>query len=356
MSPLFHDGLAEAGSWTLALAILAVWTAAGWFLVRILFGRINRWLARAPFQFENMLLKSLPAPLTVLVVLTGFMAAFHFSRFLEKDVDDIMRFLKAGLVLAGFFLADRVLQGLLKDVETRQETFKNSHFLFSALIHMGVWTLGGLMVLEGFGISITPLVASLGVGSLAVALALQNTLANLFSGIYLLIDKPIQVGQFVRLGSGEEGYVEMIGWRSTRVRLLANNTVVIPNSKLAENQILNYYLPETQCAVLVEVGVDYGSDLSRVEKVTVEVAGKVQRTVQGAVKDFEPFIRYHTFADSSVNFSVILRAHEFVDNYLIKHEFIKLLHERYRAEGITIPFPQRTVEIKGNPPPGGGPA
>jgi len=103
---------------------------------------------------------------------------------------------------------------------------------------------------------------------------------------------------------------------------------------------------ESARAVLVEVGVDYGSDLARVEEITVETARGVQKTVEGAVAEFEPFIRYHTFADSSINFTVILRAREFVANYLIKHEFIKRLHGAYRKEGITIPFPQRTLGLR----------
>jgi small-conductance mechanosensitive channel len=95
----------------------------------------------------------------------------------------------------------------------------------------------------------------------------------------------------------------------------------------------------------VQVGVHYGSDLRHVERVTAETAADVMKTVPGGVPAFEPFIRYHTFGDSSVNFTVIMRGKEFVDQHLIKHEFIKKLHERYRREGIIIPFPIRTLDI-----------
>ena len=93
----------------------------------------------------------------------------------------------------------------------------------------------------------------------------------------------------------------------------------------------------------MNVGVDYDSDLEHVERVTCDVARDVMRTVPGAVAQFEPFIRYHTFGESSIDFTVILRASEFVDQYLVKHEFVKRLHQRYRQEGITIPFPIRTL-------------
>ncbi|MBI4463357.1 MAG: mechanosensitive ion channel family protein, partial [Acidobacteria bacterium] len=98
-------------------------------------------------------------------------------------------------------------------------------------------------------------------------------------------------------------------------------------------------------AVLVNVGVSYDSDLAQVERVTVEVAREIQETVPGAVPGFEPFIRYHTFDSSSINFTVIMRASEFVNNYLMKHEFIKRLHRRYKNEGIVIPFPIRTLDV-----------
>ena len=96
-------------------------------------------------------------------------------------------------------------------------------------------------------------------------------------------------------------------------------------------------------AVLVQVGVHYDSDLEKVEKVTIEVAKEVMREVKGGVPEFEPFIRYHTFGDFSINFTVILRAKEYTDQYLVKHEFIKRLHKRYKEEGIVIPYPIRAI-------------
>jgi small-conductance mechanosensitive channel len=117
----------------------------------------------------------------------------------------------------------------------------------------------------------------------------------------------------------------------------------VPNEKLAKAIVTNYYFPDKEMAVLVNLGVHYNSDLKKVEKITCEVAKEVMKTVTGGVPGFEPFIRYHTFADFSINFTVILRAKEFVDQYLIKHEFVKRLHERYAKEGIVIPYPIRAI-------------
>jgi len=131
--------------------------------------------------------------------------------------------------------------------------------------------------------------------------------------------------------------------------MLPNNTTIIPNSRVVNSQIINFYRPQREMAALVQVGVSYDSDLDHVERVTVEVAQGVLQDTPGGVKEFEPFIRYHTFADFSINFTVILWVKEYVDKYLVTHEFVKRLHKRYKQEGIEIPFPIRTLEFKGKP-------
>ena len=207
--------------------------------------------------------------------------------------------------------------------------------------------LGFLVILNGLGLSITPMLTALGVGGLAVALALREPLANFFAGLFITLAGQVRVGDYVKLDSGHEGYVVDFSWRSTRLRMLANNLVLVPNSKLAQAIVVNHHLPSQDLAVLVEVGVDYSSDLRHVERVVTDVGRSVMLEVTGGVTEFEPFVRYHTFADSSINFTVILRAREFVDQYLIKHEFIRRLHARFDQEGIVIPFPIRTIVQRG---------
>lgn len=251
----------------------------------------------------------------------------------------------SGLLLAIFLLTKCVLV-ILRNLEVRYEAvgnIKGPIEIFTKIVFIAV---GGMLILDNLGISLTPILTTLGVGSLGVAIALQDTLGNFFAGLYIKADRPIEVGHFIRLESGEEGYVSHIGWRSTRVRMLPNNMVVVPNSKLVQSVITNYYLPERELAVQVQVGVHYNSDLEEVERVTIEVAKEVLETVLGGVRSFEPHIRYHTFGESSVNFTVGLRADEFAGGFLLKHEFIKRLQARYKKEGITIPFPVRTIHFE----------
>jgi small-conductance mechanosensitive channel len=211
------------------------------------------------------------------------------------------------------------------------------------VVRIGVFSIGALLALSNLGISITPLLTALGIGSLAVALALQPTLSNLFAGVHLTLARPIAVGDFIELENGRSGTVDDIGWRATRIRELPNNIIVVPNARVADMVVTNYALPEPEQAALVQVGVSYASDLGMVEEVTVEVAREVLRDVSGGVPEFEPFIRYNRFGESSIDFTVILRVRQFTDRYLVVHEFIKRLKSRYDEAGIEIPFPQRVL-------------
>jgi small-conductance mechanosensitive channel len=201
-----------------------------------------------------------------------------------------------------------------------------------------IFSIGFLIILNTF-VPVGPILATLGVGGLAVALALQDTLSNIFSGFYIVISKQLRIGDYVRLDTGEEGYITDITWRSTQIKSLPNNVILIPNEKLTKAICTNYNMPDKQISVAVQVGVHYDSDLEKVERVSIEVAREVMKEVQGGVPTFEPAVRFHTFNNSSIDFSVGMRGIEFTDQYLIKHEFIKRLIKRYNQEGIRMPYP-----------------
>ncbi len=221
--------------------------------------------------------------------------------------------------------------------------------LFGNIIKLGVYILGILVILQSLGISITPVLTALGVGGLAVALALQETLSNLFAGLQIIAARQIKPGDYVHLETGEEGYVTDVTWRNTTIRAIPNNMVIVPNAKLASTILTNYHQPAKELFVYLSVGVHYDSDLEHVERVTLEVAKDVQATVKGARRDHEPWIRYNEFGDSGIIFRVILSAEEFYDSYEITHQFVKRLKRRYNEEGITIPFNMVTLDIPDNP-------
>lgn len=335
----------EISAWIYAPAVYFLWVSILLILKKVFFKRIKKIADKTKTRLDDVFLDALNLPLTLLIFVSGIWILEKISP--QIGDAELARYffiaLKATAIVAVIIFLDRLLRGLIQTYSYKVDVLKTSRGVAQGIVRAIVIALGLLILLDSFGVSITPLVASLGIGSLAVALALQPTLENFFSGVQIIIDKPIQVGQFIKLESGEEGYVQKIGWRSSWVRVLPNNTVVIPNKVLVSSRVLNYYYPEQEMAVRVQVGVHYDSDLDHVEKVTIEVGEEIMKTVNGGVPEFKPFIRYHTFNDSSIDFTVILRCKEFVDNYLVKHEFIKRLHKRYAAEGIVIPFPIRAI-------------
>src|SRR5262249_24620722 len=171
--------------------------------------------------------------------------------------------LTGALILALIVFADRICRHLVGRLATKSAALHGAHGRAQGAVRGVIIGLGVLVFLDSIGISITPLVASLGIGSLAVALALQDTLANLFAGIYMIAEKPVEQGHFIKLESGEQGYVTRVGWRSTHIRMLSDTMVVVPNSKLAGSVITNFSLPGEQIVVTVDAGVDYSSDLGQ---------------------------------------------------------------------------------------------
>ena len=217
--------------------------------------------------------------------------------------------------------------------------------LLTNIVNIAVYAIGAMIILQSYGISVTPIITALGVGGMAVALGMQETLANIFAGLHLILSKQLRLGDYIRLSSGEEGCVTDITWRFTTVQAVTHNVIIIPNQKIASAILTNYSMPHQEISVAIPVGVSYDSDLDHVERVTLEVAREIMQKIEHTVAT-EPVVRFHTLADSSINFNVTLRSSQFTNQYPPKHEFIKALIRRYREEGIEIPFPVRTLMHK----------
>lgn len=331
--------------WIYGPLVFLCWILLLNFLKRLLFSKLERLAQKTPTRFDDLIIEIARLPVAILILGSGIYMLQLILPFERKLQEAAIILIQGSVVVSVILFLDRLIKEFAGIYSARSEFAFVSKGILQGLVRGTVIGLGLLVFLDMIGISITPILASLGIGSLAVALAAQDTLTNFFAGIYITIDQPVRAGDFIKLESGEEGYVSEVGWRSTRIRMLPDNVLIIPNQKLISSLITNYYLPTQEGAVLVQVGVHYDSDLKKVEEVTTEVARQIMKTVPGAVSSFEPFIRYHTFDSSSINFTVILRAREFVDQYLIKHEFVKALHERYKKEGIVIPYPLRTIDI-----------
>lgn len=327
--------------WLCAAMVLAVWLVVSFGVKAVVFGRLRRLATKTATRVDDLLISSLNLPLNVLIFVTAILAVAHFTPLgAESGVEPyVAKALLIGGVLAAVLFFDRLFRSIIALYGDRVPLFQVAGGLLQSLSRGIVVVLGLLVLAESLGVSITPLLASLGIGSLAVALALQPTLENFFSGVQIVMDRQVQQGHFIRLETGEEGYVEKVGWRSTWLRTLTNNMVVVPNKVLVTSRVLNYDYPSKECTILIPVGVHYGSSLEHVEKIAMEVAQEIVNTVPGVFKEFAPAVRFHTFGNSSVDLNVVIRVEDMPSSYRVKSETIKALHARFAKERITIPFP-----------------
>ncbi|HMU10038.1 MAG TPA: mechanosensitive ion channel family protein [Ferruginibacter sp.] len=249
-------------------------------------------------------------------------------------------------ILSATLILARVISGMLRIKATGTDTVIPSSSIIGNIVRGIIYIIGLLIILQSQGISITPILTALGVGGLAVALALQPTLSNLFAGLQIIASGKINHGDFVKLSTGEDGYIDDITWRSTTIRGEADHTVIVPNSKLADMIVTNYYLPDRELAFSVEVAISMDNDLEFVEKITKEIIGEIQKQAEGAVRNFEPVVRYFSVGDNRINLRAILRVVEYSYKFPVRHEFIKKLQRRFQQEGIKMALPAQAVYLK----------
>lgn len=352
--------------WVIPIGIVALITALGWVAEWLVIRWVNRIAGRGDVGREIAITKTLRGHLTFWGFLIGLGLIYGtISPDLPASLPLSLRnwyhdwyhdwYQKA--LIALFIISLTLMLARLAVALIRISTANTSRPVVT-LVSNVAWfitlLIGFMLVLSQLQINITPWLTALGVAGLAVSLALQATLTDFISGMLLLGSRQIEIGAYVKLSSGEEGYITDITWRTTTIRQLGNNQIIIPNSKMTQLSVTNFHTPQPNSSVSIDVGVSYSSDLERVERVTIEVGEEVMREVKGGVPDFTPLVRFNTLGDYSIRFTVVLQSAEFTDQYLIKHEFIKRLYARYRQEGISIPFPIQTVRLSEAPAPARG--
>lgn len=306
----------------------------------------RRWAARTGTTMDDIVVMSLRTPSLFWCLALAIYFGVAFSDIPGRYTEHLTTTIYVILILSVTLAAANLSGKLIRDYLATTDLPLPSTGLAYGVMKGGILLTGGLVILGVLGVSIAPLLTALGVGGLAVALALQDTLANLFAGVHILLEKSIRIGDFVKLENGQEGYVDDITWRTTRIRMLPNNMVVIPNSKLSQSVVTNYYLPEKRMSLLIQVGVSYAADPDQVELILIEEALAAVPHVPGLLSDPAPFVRFIPgFGDSSLGFTLICQVAEFVDQYHAQHIIRKRILLRFRAEGIEIPFPQRTVHL-----------
>src|SRR5438067_4552105 len=289
--------------WT-AVALVMVSVAALLFR-HALFVAVRRWSGHRTTE-DSLFLRAIRVPSMLWCIVLGLFVAIEMAELPPRLAAPIHAVLEAAIILSVTLTVAGVLGSLVAAAGERRALAVGVTGLVRTSVRLTVLSVGGLVLLSSLGIAITPILTALGVGGLAVALALQDTLSNLFAGLHLLADKPIRVGDYVRLSAESvEGHVVDVGWRSTRIRMLQNNVVVVPNKRVAESVITNFDLDEARMAVSIRVGVGYDVDPDHVERVLVEEATRAVGQVPGLLADPPPAARLIPgFGDYSLDFTL----------------------------------------------------
>jgi small-conductance mechanosensitive channel len=330
--------------WVQLIVFGLVGVLLGLVVERVVVVRVHRLALRTSFRWDDLLVKSLRGLPTVWLGAAGLYLALAIGTvdpLVLRSVQGLLTIALFGSVTIG---AMRLAGGAVEMLSTQTPGAIQSPTLVVNVARLAIGALGLFIILQNLGIQITPLLTALGIGGLAVALALQDTLGNLFSGVHIILAGQVRTKDFVRLSTGDEGWVTDVRARNTTIETFPDgNLLAVPNTVLASSIVKNFTFPRAHLWVSVDVGVSYSSDLEHVEAVTLEVAREVLADIEGGVSEEDPIMLYRAFGASSIDFQVRLMVRDFRSQGPVRHAFIKRLHRRYGVEGIQIPFPIRTV-------------
>jgi small-conductance mechanosensitive channel len=332
------------------LAFLGFAFAAKFLLARVL----GIFTHRTKTSLDDRIVQSLKAPLFWALVVVGVWVATLYGIETTEHDSTIHKVFGIACIGIGAVAAASVVNAIAAwygaEVATRTETNIDDKVLpiFRKVSNLIIYAIAFMIILDRLDVNISPFIASLGIGGLAIALALQSTLTNLLAGTYVTADGVIKKGHYIMLENGPEGFVEEISWRSTKLRHWQGNIIVLPNSKLAEATVTDFEVPDTSMWFTVTCGVSYKSDLEKVERVALEVAKEVIQKLPEGAKDEEPLVRFTEFGDSNINLVVILKTVNRPGQFPLKNELIKALHKRFHEEGIEIQYPVRKLYFADN--------
>lgn len=328
------------------VSVFALCVAAGFVARRLLF----RALSRANARTKDILIESLRGPIIIWSVILGADLAMQNSVTPAHYVRQVHLVLLALWIISLTMMSSRLVGDLVAFYGGRATgAAGRSATLTRTVAQLLVSVIGLLILLNHVGVDIRPLLTALGVGGLAVALALQDTLSNLFAGFYITLAGQIHIGHYVKLNTGEEGYIEDITWRSTTLRGLGGNLIFVPNSKLGQAIFTNYNLPSKSMSASINVRVPYDCDLDHVEQVLLDEVKAGVGQIDGMAPDSKPSISLIPgFGDSSLVLSVNYELVEFVAQFGVQSELRRRIWKRFRAEGIAMALPAQTVVLTGD--------
>lgn len=297
---------------------------------------------------DDIFVQRSSTPLTFLALLISIRVAIHEIGLGDTLILNLERAIHSGIVIAIGYIIYLMVQLFLiagwSKVSSRSKIKVDQTLssVFHNFLRVTLILLAFIYILNIWGVEVLPLIGALGVAGIAVALALQPTLSNIFSGISMILDKSVRVGDWVVLDSTTTGVIQKIGIRSTQVKSFDNEVHIVPNTKLADSVIQNVSLPDPRARVVINFGVAYGSDVDKVRELVLKEIKKITNVVE----DPEPFVRFIAMADSSLNFKAYFHVKSFEDRFSAIDEANTRIYKALNKAGISIPFPQMDVHIK----------
>ena len=335
----------------IAAAIVVAGVAIALVTSNLLRRIVHHYTRATETEIDDQLVRAVRAPLLLFVVLVAGRIALGTLSYLDAQRDTIGTLWNAVALIVGIVVVQRTSAVLVtwggQVIARRSGTDWDvkSLPLIRRLLNVAIVTIGILVVLGELGLSISPLLAGLGIGGLALALALQPLLTNVFASSYMLSDASIRVGDFIEIAGGPTGWVEDIGFRATRLRTFDNNIIIIPNSTLADATVTNFDTAGAPVDAAITCGVAYEADLTRVEEVCIDELRSIIAELDEAVEG-DPVFRFQNFGDSNIDFLMKVRVRTRREVGLMRHEMIKRIHARLAREGITINYPARRLFLE----------
>lgn len=329
------------------LIVFAVTLAMGYLFRQVLLRVLRAWNSRAASRPRVLLIDAMRVPTLIWILILSVHLAIQFSDLPPKVTAWAPEALLVLFIFSLTLMCMRIAGDLVHHYGAQIPGAMPVSTLTQTLAQLGIVILGALIILNQLHVSIAPILTALGVGGLAVALALQDTLSNLFAGFYVAVAGQVRLGDYIKLDSGEEGYITDISWRTTTIRTLGSTLIIVPNSKLAKAVVTNYYLPEKRLASQVQVNVSYDSDPENVERVLLDIGTAAAHEVPGMLAEPAPSVAFDPgFGESSLGFTLSYQVAEFANQFGVRNELRRRILRRFREERIEMPLTTRRVLLR----------
>lgn len=334
-------------SWVQALLIFLIFLLLSKLVVLIFNKILKRLTEKTKTKLDDQIIQISKKPLQVIFILIGALLALLPLKLAESSFQIFKNIIVSIIIYLACVFTVQTIHILVADFSEKLTGRKDSTFgkgvvpLMDKLVGVLIAIIGFLLILSQWGVHIGPFLATLGIAGIAIALALRESLANIFGGVSVILDKNLKVGDKVKLDTGEFGIIHDVGLRSTKLRTFDNEIIIIPNGQLSNTRIKNYGLLDPKIRVVINFGVAYGTEVSKVQKVVLDVIKTIDKTLD----DPKPSVEFLEMADFFLKFVAKFWIANYNDQYGCMLEATRKIYDALNKEKITIPFPTRTIHM-----------